>query len=81
MKKKIWIALLCLCALLGLELYRSSRTLQLEYEQVQVEKLTQPLRIVHLADLHNSEFGENNQDIHKDRLTHGKSAVLIQHFA
>lgn len=63
MKKKIWIALLCLCALLGLELYRSNRTLQLEYEQVQVEKLTQPLRIVHLADLHNSEFGENNQDL------------------
>ena len=63
MKKKIWIALLCLCALLGLELYRSNRTLQLEYEQVQVEKLIQPLRIVHLADLHNSEFGENNQDL------------------
>ena len=63
MKKKIWIALLCLCALLGFELYRSNRTLQLEYEQVQVEKLTQPLRIVHLADLHNSEFGENNQDL------------------
>ena len=63
MKKKIWIALLCLCVLAGLELYRSNRTLQLEYEQVQVEKLTQPLRIVHLADLHNSEFGENNQDL------------------
>ena len=64
MKKKIWIAvLLCLCALMGFELYRSNRTLQLEFEQVQVEKLTQPLRIVHLADLHNSEFGENNQDL------------------
>ena len=63
MKKKIWIALLCLCVLAGLELYRSNRTLQLEFEQVQVEKLTQPLRIVHLADLHNSEFGENNQDL------------------
>lgn len=64
MKKKIWIAaLLCLCALLGFELYRSNRILQLEFEQVQVEKLTQPLRIVHLADLHNSEFGENNQDL------------------
>ena len=64
MKKKIWIAaLLCLCALLGFELYRSNRILQLEFEQVQVEKLTQPLRIVHLADLHNSEFGENNQNL------------------
>ena len=64
MKKRIWIAaLLCLCALLGWELYRSNRTLQLEFETVRVEKLTQPLRIVHLADLHNSEFGENNEDL------------------
>ena len=63
MKKKIWITLLCLCVMLGLELYRSNRMLELEFEQVQVEKLTQPLRIVHLADLHNGEFGENNGDL------------------
>ena len=64
MKKKKWIVvLLCLCALMGLELYRSNRTLELEFEQVRVEKLTQPLRIVHLTDLHNSEFGNNNEKL------------------
>ena len=48
---------------MGLELYRSNRTLELEFEQVRVEKLTQPLRIVHLTDLHNSEFGNNNEKL------------------
>ena len=41
MKKRIWIAaLLCLCALLGFEIYRSNRMLSLDFEEVQVEALT-----------------------------------------
>ena len=64
MKKRIWIAaLLCLCALLGLEIYRSNRMLSLDFEEVQVEALTEPIRIVHLSDLHNAEFGNENEDL------------------
>ena len=64
MKKRIWIlAALILCALLGLEIYRSNFVLTAAHYEISSEKLTAPVRIVHLSDLHNAEFGENNEDL------------------
>lgn len=64
MKKKVWIlAAVLLCALLGWELYRSNRVLTVEYERVSTDLLTEQIRIVHLSDLHNGQFGENNADL------------------
>ena len=65
MKKKIWIliAVLCLCALLGWEIYRSNYCLMVKHYEVESAKTDAPIRIVHLSDLHNAEFGENNEDL------------------
>ncbi len=63
MKKKIWILVmvLCLCALSGWEVYRSNCRLTTRYYEVESAKIDTPVRIVHLSDLHNAEFGKNNE--------------------
>ena len=64
MKKWVWIlAALMLCALLGLEIYRSNFRLTEAHIELSLEKITEPVRIVHLSDLHNAEYGENNEDL------------------
>ena len=64
MKKRIWIpAVLILCILLGFEIYRSNFRLTEAHYEISSEKLTEPVRIVHLSDLHNTEYGENNADL------------------
>lgn len=65
MKKKLWIlaAVLCLCALLGWEFYRSNYRLTTRYYEAESDKINAPIRIVHLSDLHNAQFGENNEDL------------------
>ena len=64
MKKKLWIlGAVLLCLLLGWELYRSNRVLTVEYEQIPTELVTDKVRIVHLSDLHNAQFGENNEKL------------------
>jgi len=63
-KKRIWfLTVLVLFSLLGLEIYRSNRVLSLDFEEVSVPKLTEPVRIVQLSDLHNAQFGENNEEL------------------
>lgn len=63
MKKKIWILVmvLCLCALSGWEVYRSNYRLTTRYYEVESAKIDTPVRVVHLSDLHNAEFGKNNE--------------------
>lgn len=64
MKKRKWLlAVLCICVLLCLELYRSNCCLTVERETVYSDKITEPVRIVHLSDLHNAQFGEGNWDL------------------
>ena len=64
MKKRIWIpAVLVLCALLSVELYRSNRCLSVEVEQIFSDKIREPIRIVQLSDLHNAEFGADNEEL------------------
>lgn len=64
MKKRVWIAVaLMLCALLAVAIYRSNCVLTVQHYEVAQEKLTSPVRIVHLSDLHNTEYGEGNRDL------------------
>ena len=64
MKKRIWmLAALILCVLLGLEIYRSNYVLTEAHFEISSGKITQPVRIVHLSDLHNAQYGENNEDL------------------
>lgn len=64
-KKRRWLlaALVLLVILLGAEVFRSNRCLAVDHYQVESAKLTENLRIVQLADLHNAEFGVNNEDL------------------
>lgn len=67
MKKRIWIfallAVLLLAGALGLEIYRSSHHLTVSAYQVHNSKLTQPLRVLQLSDLHNASFGPENSSL------------------
>lgn len=64
-KKKGWMLLtiVLLLLLLGAEIYRSNCCLTVSRYEVQSEKVTRPVRILQLTDLHNAEFGEKNQDL------------------
>lgn len=64
-KRYLWILaiVLCLCALLGWEIYRSNWCLTTRYYEVESPKIDAPIRIVHLSDLHNREFGEDNEKL------------------
>lgn len=64
MKKRVWLlAALCLCVVLGVEVYRSNRMLSVDYETVSTDLVTEPVRIIHLSDLHNAQFGQKNEDL------------------
>lgn len=77
LKKRIWIlAALAVCLLLGLELYRSNCCLTVEYETFSSDKITESIRIVHLSDLHNREFGENNRQL-LDRVSGQKPDLIL----
>ena len=64
MKKRIWrwIAFIAgiLAMLLCAEIYRSSHLLTVTNYQLHCGKLTAPVRIVQLTDLHNARFGPEN---------------------
>lgn len=47
----------------GYEVYRSNRTLEVSNYTVSDERVTEPVRMVVIADLHNSEFGEGNEEL------------------
>lgn len=66
-KLKKWkiflIAVLCLAALVGAEIYRSARCLTVSHYEVQSKKVQEQIRIVQLTDLHNAEFGDGNEQL------------------
>lgn len=65
MKRKICLlmAVLTALALLGAEILRSNFCLNTEYLQFQTDRISGSLRIVHLSDLHNAVFGQDNADL------------------
>ena len=59
-KKRLLAVLLAILALLAWGFLGSKYALQLSNYVLSSPKLTAPIRVVQLTDLHNSEFGENN---------------------
>lgn len=62
------IVLLLAGFMVGRSLYQSKYSLTCTLYQISSDKIETPVRIVQLTDLHNSEFGENNQEL-IDRVT------------
>lgn len=62
------IVLLLAGIMVGRSLYQSKYSLSCTLYQISSDKIDTPVRIVQLTDLHNSEFGENNQEL-IDRVT------------
>lgn len=62
MKKKIIcvVGILFIVFLIGYELYSSKYLLKNTYYTVETNKIDEKIRIVQLSDLHNSEFGKDN---------------------
>lgn len=59
----ILIAAAFLICLSGKSLYDSKYSLTCSEYSIESEKLTSPIRVVQLSDLHNSEFGAENQKL------------------
>ena len=64
--KKVWLAVLILLAacVLGWFTYRSYRDLVVTEVTIESGKVTDPVRFVYFADLHENVFGENNQQFY-----------------
>jgi len=63
-KRRIWTAiLLCALGLLAAQIYRSNYLLHVQTLRISSDRVAAPLRIVHLSDLHNTSFGQNNGDL------------------
>ena len=55
--------LLCLAVCTGILLYRSKYCLTEAQYTIQSDKITSPVRVVQLTDLHNSNFGRDNEKL------------------
>lgn len=78
MKRKIFlIILILLISFSCLSLYASKHFLQCSYYTITNEKIEHPFRIVLLADLHNSEFGKDNEKLINKILEQEPDIILI----
>ena len=59
----IIIVLLLISIMAGRNIYQSNCSLTCSSYQISSDKINTPVRILQLTDLHDSEFGENNQDL------------------
>ena len=62
-RKRVLAVLLAIAAVIAWGLFRSKYGLELSNYVLSSPKLTAPIRVVQLTDLHNSEFGENNASL------------------
>lgn len=62
-----WMLILMLLLLIGCAvfIYQSKYSLEISRYEITSDKITEPIRIVHLSDLHNSVFGEGNSRLVK----------------
>ena len=63
MKKIVVIILLLLIILTGFSIYTSKNWLECSYYEITSDRLSHDFRVVQLTDLHNSVFGENNEEL------------------
>lgn len=69
--------IILLAAFIGIGLYRSAHALTVSHYSVSSDKLTNPIRIVQLTDLHNSEFGDHNSQIVEKVAAEEPDLILI----
>lgn len=75
-KKLVLTAILALAILLIYSFYNSQYSLTVTNYTLSSPKITVPIRIVQLTDLHNSEFGENNARL-VDLVTQQKPDLIV----
>ena len=76
-KIRIAVILTVIGALLLLELCRSNFCLSVSYYQVCSSKVPEPVRILHLTDLHNKTFGKDNEDLLAEAQALGPDIILF----
>ena len=63
--------------MVGRNLYQSKYSLNYSSYHISSDKINTPVRILQLTDLHNSEFGENNQELINRVATQSPDLILI----
>ncbi|MGN8963372.1 metallophosphoesterase [Bariatricus sp. HCP28S3_D3] len=71
------IVLLLIGIMVGRNLDQSKYSLNYSSYQISSDKINTPVRILQLTDLHNSEFGENNQELIDRVATQSPDLILI----
>lgn len=71
------IVLLLIGIMAGWNFYQSKYSLNYSSYQISSDKINTPVRILLLTDLHNSEFGENNQELIDRVATQSPDLILI----
>ena len=73
----VLILLLLISIMVGQSLYQSKNSLTCTSYQISSDKIDTPVRILQLTDLHNSEFGENNQELIDLTAAQSPDVILI----
>lgn len=71
------IVLLLIGIMAGWNFYQSKYSLDYSSYQISSDKINTPVRILLLTDLHNSEFGENNQELIDRVASQSPDLILI----
>lgn len=71
------IVLLLISIMVGRDIYQSKYSLDYSSYQISSDKINTPVRILQLTDLHNSEFGENNQELIDRVVSQSPDLILI----
>ena len=71
------IVLLLISIMVGRNIYQSKYSLDYSSYQISSDKINTPVRILQLTDLHNSEFGENNQELIDRVASQSPDLILI----
>lgn len=71
------IVLILAVIMLGRNFYQSKYSLIVSSYKINSDKINTPVRILQLTDLHNSEFGENNQELIERVTDQSPDLILI----
>lgn len=71
------LILFCLLVAAALLIWRGNNRLTVTELEVKSPQITEPVRIMHLSDLHNKQFGDVNCDLHRVVLEEKPDLVVI----